>query len=60
MRLQELLAKLGYLPLKWIPTTPVAATLSAQVNAMMSAPTGQFQWTWATPPPSLKSLWIPG
>lgn len=60
MRLQELLAKLGYLPLKWVPATPVSPTLAAQITAMTSAPTGQFQWTYPSTPAPLKSLWIPG
>lgn len=60
LRLQELLAKLGYLPLKWAPTSPVPATLSAQINAMMNAPGGNFSWQYANTLPPLKALWHPG
>lgn len=60
LRLQELLAKLGYLPLKWIPNTPVPDTLSAQIAAMMNAPSGQFQWEYSNTPATLQSFWIPG
>ncbi|MCY0908947.1 MAG: L,D-transpeptidase family protein [Sulfobacillus thermotolerans] len=60
LRLQELLAKLGYLPLKWIPSTPVAPTLPAQIAAMETAPSGQFQWEYAQTPAALQSLWVPG
>ena len=60
LRLQELLAKLGYLPLTWTPDSPVSATLSAQVGAMMKAPTGKFQWRYPNTPPPLQALWTPG
>lgn len=59
LRLQELLAKLGYLPLKWIPNSPVPATLSSQITAMMNPPAGQFQWAYSSTPSALKSLWSP-
>ncbi len=60
LRLQELLAKLGYLPLKWMPTSTVPTTLSAQIKAMMNAPSGKFQWQYANTPPPLQALWTPG
>jgi len=55
LRLQQLLAELGYLPLTFTPTAP--ATSPTQQGA--DEP-GTFSWRWADQPPSLMSLWNPG
>ena len=47
MRLQQLLAQLGYLPMTWTPTSGPAispANARAQLAAAYSAPTGSFSW----------------
>jgi peptidoglycan hydrolase-like protein with peptidoglycan-binding domain len=61
LRLQQLLAGQGYLPLDWQPAAaPVAATATAQQKAAVDAPDGTFAWRWATTPAALKRLWKPG
>jgi hypothetical protein len=58
LRLQELLARLGYLPVVWhgaATTTP-----AAEVAAAVSAPHGTFSWRYPNTPASLQTLWRPG
>jgi peptidoglycan hydrolase-like protein with peptidoglycan-binding domain len=63
MRLEQLLAQLGYLPLSWSPdagSPPVSATAaSAQLSAAYDPPSGAFTWTsgW---PEALQGMWQPG
>jgi Bacterial Ig-like domain/L,D-transpeptidase catalytic domain len=59
LRLQELLAQLGYLPLTWTPkgSNPVADDRAAQLSAAYRAPTGRFTWQ-GNYPGSLTSLWV--
>ncbi len=61
LRLQELLAQLGYLPLRWKPsgTAPPASDRSAQYGAAFHPPHGKFHWK-GNYPGSLTSLWTPG
>jgi peptidoglycan hydrolase-like protein with peptidoglycan-binding domain len=61
MRLQELLAQLGYLPLTWKPsgTNPAADDRAAQLSAAYHAPHGKFRWHGHYPS-SLKGMWTPG
>ena len=47
LRLQQLLAQLGYLPVAFAPTTPTAPTQEAEVQA------GTFTWRWAALPSAL-------
>ena len=56
LRVQELLAQLGYLPLSFTPDdpTPVPAAVMALDQ------TGSFTWRWSTLPAALTSLWAPG
>jgi len=61
LRLQQLLAELGYLPLRWTPSTSDApATLAGQANAAAHPPAGAFTWRYPNVPASLKELWQPG
>ncbi|HEY3943423.1 MAG TPA: L,D-transpeptidase family protein [Acidimicrobiales bacterium] len=55
LRLQQLLAELGYLPLTF---TPAAAPTSPQQAA--DPQLGAFSWRWANQPASLTSLWTEG
>ena len=59
LRLQELLARLGYLPLLWrgvaSPPTP-----AGEVAAAVTAPRGSFTWRFPQTPGSLQALWRPG
>jgi peptidoglycan hydrolase-like protein with peptidoglycan-binding domain len=61
LRLQQLLADAGYLPVNWAPAgDPVATTQSAEVRAAVDAPSGAFDWRFPNTPPELKALWTPG
>jgi hypothetical protein len=58
LRLHQLLAELGYLPLSWAPTgAPVADTAAAQKAAALNAPAGNFTWKYSNTPPQLQALW---
>jgi peptidoglycan hydrolase-like protein with peptidoglycan-binding domain len=55
LRLQQLLAELGYLPLTFTPIAPVTSlTQEADIQQ------GTFGWRWANEPVSLTALWTPG
>ena len=60
LRLQQLLAVLGYLPLRFKYTHPVAHTAAAQENAALSPPKGSFSWRYPNTPSALLNLWAPG
>ena len=61
MRLQQLLAQLGYLPFNFTTQgAPVADTLEAQETAAAYAPKGTFTWKYPNTPAELKALWQPG
>jgi lipoprotein-anchoring transpeptidase ErfK/SrfK len=58
LRLNQLLADAGYLPVKWTPSgDPVARTERAQAGAAALPPDGHFSWRYANTPPELKSQW---
>jgi hypothetical protein len=60
LRLQQMLAELGYLPYKW-NGEEVAKTPEAQVAAATTeAPKGHFSPRWGNMPSGLKELWNPG
>ncbi|MGO9342118.1 MAG: L,D-transpeptidase family protein [Acidimicrobiales bacterium] len=56
LRLQQILAELGYLPLRFTSAS------SDPVNPLYAAvpQVGTFSWRWAGLPSSLTSLWSPG
>ncbi len=56
LRLQQLLAQLGYLPVTWTPST----TTPASPAAAASPQPGNFAWRWPSTPPALEALWQPG
>jgi peptidoglycan hydrolase-like protein with peptidoglycan-binding domain len=61
LRLQQLLANLGYLPVQWAPSgDPVAGTVAAQQAAAIDPPAGHFGWIWDDVPATLRSEWRPG
>ncbi len=61
LRLQQLLAELGYLPVSWSPVgADVARTVRAQVAAAVRPPRGHFAWRYGDEPASLVALWRPG
>jgi hypothetical protein len=62
LRLQEILAQLGYLPLSWAPATGAAVpegSVTAQLAAAYTPPPGTFGWQPGYPA-GLRSLWSPG
>jgi L,D-transpeptidase catalytic domain len=61
LRLQQLLAQAGYLPLVWHPSgADVARTLSAEAQAAVIAPNGSFSWRYHNTPHQLRALWSVG
>lgn len=59
LRVQQILAQLGYLPLRW-SGPEVAPTQAAQVAAAVKPPAGAFTWRYGNVPDSLRTLWRPG
>ena len=59
LRLHQLLAQTGYLPVDWSSAgNPVARTAAAQVAAVSDPPAGKFSWPYAsTTPRELKGIW---
>jgi peptidoglycan hydrolase-like protein with peptidoglycan-binding domain len=55
LRLQELLAELGYLPLTFTPATPQTSPTQEGNDQV-----GSFTWRWPNQPVSLLTLWTPG
>jgi peptidoglycan hydrolase-like protein with peptidoglycan-binding domain len=60
LRLQQLLAQLGYLPVAWQPTRRTSTSLAAQLAAAVSPPAGRFSWRYPRLRTMLGSLWQPG
>lgn len=58
VRAQQILCRLGYLPLSFNGPTPPDAT--AEAAAVYSPPAGTFAWRWAQVPPTLRNRWLPG
>jgi hypothetical protein len=56
LRLQQLLATLGYLPLTFTPADPA----SVSPNEAATAEVGSFTWRWTTMPSYFMALWSPG
>ena len=61
LRLQQILAQLGYLPLTWTAagTGGTAASAAAQLSAAYAPPAGTFQWLGGYPS-QLRSFWSQG
>jgi len=60
LRLQQLLAQAGYLPVDWRPSgAPVARTPSAQAHAAVDPPNGSFSWRYPNTPRQLRAMWSP-
>ncbi len=61
LRLQQLLAESGYLPVEWMPAgKPVARTAQAQLAAAVDPPAGHFRWPYANTPKELRAIWRTG
>jgi len=55
LRLQQLLAELGYLPLNFTPASPLTSPTQEGNDQV-----GSFTWRWPDQPLSLLTLWTPG
>jgi hypothetical protein len=61
LRLEQLLALLGYLPLGWTSTGgEPPGTLAAQIAAAEAPPPGRFDWRYPNTPAELVRLWDEG
>ncbi len=60
LRLQQLLATLGYLPLNFQSATNVATSPQAQEGAAIHPPAGTFAWRYGSVPSALRNMWAPG
>lgn len=62
LRLQQLLAQLGYLPLTFTPApgTVQPTTLAAEEATVYAPLHGSFAWRWSGTPASLVAQWAPG
>jgi hypothetical protein len=61
LRLQQLLADAGYLPVVWKPSgAPVKRTPTGELRAAVEPPRGKFEWRYHHTPRSLRELWTPG
>jgi hypothetical protein len=61
LRLQQLLAQAGYLPVDWQPASAaVARTPSAEAQAAVDPPSGSFNWRYPNTPHQLQAMWTPG
>jgi L,D-transpeptidase-like protein len=61
LRLQQLLAQAGYLPVDWTPfDAPVGRTPRAELQAAVDPPKGHFSWRYPNTPPELRALWSEG
>ncbi|MBV8952829.1 MAG: L,D-transpeptidase family protein [Solirubrobacterales bacterium] len=59
LRLQQLLAQLGYLPVSW-SGHHTSATMQAQEDAAIKPPSGSFDWRYSNVPGALRGAWTPG
>jgi hypothetical protein len=57
LRAEQLLAQLGYMPLRFAAATPVTPTQQAQVEAVFAPPSGRFTWRWKSVPVGLRTTW---
>jgi lipoprotein-anchoring transpeptidase ErfK/SrfK len=59
LRLVQLLAGAGYLPVDFKASSEVARTARAQASAAADPPKGHFAWRYSHTPHELKSQWAP-
>ncbi|HEY4809841.1 MAG TPA: L,D-transpeptidase [Solirubrobacteraceae bacterium] len=61
LRLQQLLAEAGYLPVVWQPSgVAVPRTPSAEAQAAVDPPSGSFNWRYPNTPHQLQAMWTVG
>jgi lipoprotein-anchoring transpeptidase ErfK/SrfK len=60
LRLHQLLAQAGYLPVTWTSAgADVARTPPGEAEAAVDPPKGTFRWRYANTPPELRRQWKP-
>jgi hypothetical protein len=60
LRLQQLLAEAGYLPVDWHPAGAAVARIpSAEAKAAVDPPSGSFSWRYPNTPHQLLAMWSP-
>jgi hypothetical protein len=60
LRLEQLLAQLGYLPLDWVADLdPPTLSRHEQLAAALAPPSGRFFWRFPHTPVELRRLWRP-
>src|SRR5581483_11707910 len=60
-RLQQLLAVLGYLPLRFhYSGSSPGRTIAGQEAAAVKPPAGTFSWRYSNTPSALRNMWAPG
>jgi lipoprotein-anchoring transpeptidase ErfK/SrfK len=60
LRLHQLLAQAGYLPVDWTSNgADVARTATGQAEAAVDPPKGTFKWRYSSTPRELRRLWKP-
>jgi L,D-transpeptidase catalytic domain len=60
LRVDQILAQLGYLPLRFQAASHVAPTPLAQERAAVHPPEGRWLWRYPNIPSSLYQMWQPG
>jgi L,D-transpeptidase catalytic domain len=61
LRLEQLLAQAGYLPLEWTPAEdPMTTTAQSELAATVDPPAGRFHWRYENTPHELQALWKTG
>ena len=61
LRLEQLLAQAGYLPLAWSPAAdPPRPTARTELAATVDPPAGRFRWRYDNTPHELHALWKTG
>jgi len=60
LRLQQLLAELGYLPVNFVPAEPEDRSAAAQAASAFNPPSGDFVPRFSSIPQALSALWRPG
>ncbi len=62
LRLEQILAQLHYLPLRFVAAAGVKAptTFAGEVAAMTRPLRGKFVWAWASTPATLRAQWTVG
>jgi peptidoglycan hydrolase-like protein with peptidoglycan-binding domain len=60
LRLHQLLAQLGYLPVNFTYAHRApGSSPAAQLNAAVHPPAGTFTWRWSNTPAALRAMWSP-